>query len=78
MTPTDWFIVLWLFGVLVYDLWAVFNKRKNDTISHRVRGFCLKRPWFALLLLLFTVLLAGHFLMPDGVWWLWMPPVFVE
>lgn len=77
MTLTDWFIIVWVLSIAVYDIWCVLNKRKNDTVSHRVVIYSRRWPWFAPLLLLFVVLCLGHWFIPYGLYWPWRQPVFV-
>jgi uncharacterized BrkB/YihY/UPF0761 family membrane protein len=77
MHYTDIFIIVWLLVIAVYDLWMVFDKKKNNTISHRVVLWCLKWRWLPLVLLIFVVLLCGHFFMPYDIKWLWPQPIWV-
>lgn len=78
MTGTDWFIIGILLLILVYDVWKVCDGRKNNTISHRIVHHCRSKPWLALVILIFTILLAGHFFMPYHLNWIWPQPIFLD
>lgn len=77
MIATDWVIIALLIFIAVYDVYLMRDNRANNTISHRVYGFCKCYPWFGILLLIFTILLAGHWLLPHDVKWIWPQPVFI-
>ena len=77
MTATDIFIIVWLAVIAVYDIWCCCNRRANDTISHRVTFWSRRYPLLGLVLVVFMVLLLGHFFLNDSVRWIWPQPVFM-
>lgn len=77
-TLTARFILVWLGGLAIFEGWTLSNKIENDTISHTVVDYCQSRPYVTLLILFFTILLAGHWFVPYEYWWLWRQPIFIK
>lgn len=77
-TLTARFILVWLGGLAIFEGWTLSNDTKNDTISHCVVDYCQSRPYVTLLILIFTILLAGHWFLNPAYWWLWRQPIFIK
>jgi hypothetical protein len=78
MIATDYFIFAIIAIIAAYDVWLCRDGRPNNTISHRVSLAARHHPWLTLVILIFTILLAGHWFLDESYWWPWRQPIFVK